>query len=397
MLGETLIMKIKNVECFVLLQSDMDSEACSSAQDNLVVRITTDTGIHGIGETDTSPWVARAMIEAPGTHIMSLGLKEMLIGQDPLETTALWQKLYTFSAMTGRRGVGVNAIGAIDMALWDIKGKAYGKPIWRLLGGSNRKSFTPYASLLPGATKTYEEYKKELIYRLVQAKKYGFQAAKLEVCLQGPYSHNGIQENNEKTIETVAACREAVGADMTLMVDVAYAWQDVYEALRVLKKIEPYDIYFIETPLPSDDLEGYSRLAALTPIRVAAGEWLTGRYEFKEWIEKGQLAVLQPDIGRVGGITEAKRVVEMAEDHGRLIVPHCWKSAIGIAASLHVCAGAPNAPFLEFLPAELSDSPIRKALTKNDFQLIDGRLPLPETAGLGIELNEEALVKFRVD
>ncbi len=390
-------MKIKNVECFVLLQSDMDSEACSSAQDNLVVRITTDTGIHGIGETDTSPWVARAMIEAPGTHIMSLGLKEMLIGQDPLETTALWQKLYTFSAMTGRRGVGVNAIGAIDMALWDIKGKAYGKPIWRLLGGSNRKSFTPYASLLPGATKTYEEYKKELIYRLVQAKKYGFQAAKLEVCLQGPYSHNGIQENNEKTIETVAACREAVGADMTLMVDVAYAWQDVYEALRVLKKIEPYDIYFIETPLPSDDLEGYSRLAALTPIRVAAGEWLTGRYEFKEWIEKGQLAVLQPDIGRVGGITEAKRVVEMAEDHGRLIVPHCWKSAIGIAASLHVCAGAPNAPFLEFLPAELSDSPIRKALTKNDFQLIDGRLPLPETAGLGIELNEEALVKFRVD
>lgn len=387
-------MKIRDIECIVLQQENADADACSSAQDNILVRIHTDNGIVGIGETDTSPWVAKAMIEAPSSHIMSLGLKEMLIGQDPLEITALWQRMYVFSAMTGRRGIGLNAIGALDMALWDIRGKAAGKPIWRLLGGSTRRAFTPYASLLPDGH-TFEEYKRVLIDRAKRAKAYGFKAGKMEVCLKGPYAHNGIQESDEAMIEVIAACREAVGPEMTLMVDVAYAWQDMYAALRVIKKIEKYDIFFLETPLPSDDLEGYDKLSRVSPIRLAAGEWLTGRHEFKDLIERGNLAVVQPDIGRVGGITEAKRVIEMAEDHGRLVAPHCWKSAIGIAASLHVCAGAPNAPYLEFLPAELSDSPIRKTLT-NDFTLVDGLLPLPETPGLGIEIKEEALERFRV-
>ncbi len=387
-------MKITDVECIVLLQQDMDKDACSSAQDDILVRIHTDKGISGIGETDTSPWVAKAMIEAPHSHNMSHSLKEILIGQDPLETTALWQRMYVNTAMTGRRGLGINAIGALDMALWDIRGKAAGQPIWRMLGGSVRRSFTPYASLLPSGH-TLQEYRDELVRRLVEAKAYGFTAAKLEICINGPYSHNELQERDEAIIEMVAACREAVGPDMVLMVDVAYAWQDVYAAIRVLKQIEKYDIFFIETPLPSDDLEGYAKLAELFPMRTAAGEWLTSRFEFKDLIERGRISVVQPDIGRVGGITEAKRVVEMAEDRGRLVVPHCWKSAIGIAASLHVCAGAPNAPFLEFLPADLSDSPIRKTLTK-DFVLVNGQLPLLDTPGLGIELNEEAVERFRV-
>jgi L-alanine-DL-glutamate epimerase-like enolase superfamily enzyme len=387
-------MKIIDVECIVLLQKDMDKDACSSAQDDILVRIHTDKGISGIGETDTSPYVAKAMIEAPHSHNMSQSLKEILIGQDPLQTTALWQKMYVNTAMTGRRGLGMNAIGALDMALWDIRGKAAGLPIWKLLGGSVRRGFTPYASLMPNGH-TLQEYKDGLVERLVEAKAYGFKAAKLEVCVNGPYSHNELQERDEAIVETVAACREAAGPEMVLMVDVAYAWQDVYAAIRVLKQIEKYDIFFIETPLPSDDLEGYAKLAALFPMRTAAGEWLTNRFEFKALIEQGNISVVQPDVGRVGGFTEAKRVIEMAEDHGKLAVPHCWKTAIGIAASLHVCAGAPNAPFLEFLPAALSDSPLRRELTK-DFQLVDGLLPLPDTPGLGIELNEEAVEKFRV-
>src|SRR5262249_38294320 len=156
----------------------------------------------------------------------------------------------------------------------------------------------------------------------VEAKAYGFKAAKLEVCVNGPYSHNELQERDEAIVETVAACREAAGPEMVLMVDVAYAWQDVYAAIRVLKQIEQYDTYFIETPLPSDDLEGYRKLSELFPMRTAAGEWLTNRFEFKALIEQGNISVVQPDVGRVGGFTEAKRVIEMAEDHGKLAVPH---------------------------------------------------------------------------
>ena len=142
-------MKIADIECFVLLVPDYRAEACSSAQDDLVVRITTDEGLVGIGETDTNPWVARAMVEAPGTHIMGLGLKEMLIGADPRDVEGLWERMYTGSAMTGRRGLGICAIGALDMALWDLRGKIEGKPTWSLLGGAAQKAVTPYASLLP--------------------------------------------------------------------------------------------------------------------------------------------------------------------------------------------------------------------------------------------------------
>ena len=151
-------MKITEIECFVLLAPDYDAEACSSAQDNIVVRIYTDEGVVGIGETDTNPWATKALIEAPGTHCMGLGLKEMLIGEDPLQVESLWEKLYIGSAMNGRRGLGICAIGALDMALWDIAGKFYGQPIYQLLGGAFQKRMRVYASvllyrLLPGRGK----------------------------------------------------------------------------------------------------------------------------------------------------------------------------------------------------------------------------------------------------
>ncbi len=373
---------------------DYDSKACSSAQDDIVVKVYTDEGIVGIGETDTNPWATKAYIEAPGTHCMALGFKEMLVGEDPMRTETLWDKMYVSTAMPGRRGLGICAIGAIDMALWDIKGKALGKPVWELLGGAKQSHIIPYASLLPNGN-TLETYASNLKEKLVEAKNQGFNAAKLEVCVNGPYSHAGLQEKDSEIINIVASCREAVGPDMTLMVDVAYCWNDWRTALQIIKELEQYDLYFMETPLRSDDLEGYASLADRSPIRIAAGEWLQTRFEFQDLIDRGHVHVAQPDVGRVGGLTEAKRVVELSVDRGRLIVPHCWKTGIGIAASLHLAATTSNCPFIEYLPAELSDSALRCELVKNELKMERGEIVLPKRPGLGIELNEAAIEKYK--
>ena len=389
-------MKITRIDCHVLLVPDFDSEACSSAQDDLVVVVHTDEGITGIGETDTNPWVARACIRATGTHCMGLGLEEMLIGEDPLRPEAIWQKLYSGSKMTGRRGALICAMGAIDMALWDIRGKALNQPIYQLLGGPVKESIVPYASLLPTGS-TVAEYSESLVAKAGEAQSRGYHAAKLEVCIKGPYSHNAIQGRDEEIVDIVAACRRAVGPDFTLMVDVAYCWSNAKEALRVLRRLEPYDLFFLETPIDIDDLEGHAFLHRQTPIRIAAGEWQNTHWEFLDLADRGKIDVLQPDIGRVGGFTEARKVGDIAADRGRLIVPHCWKSGIGIAASAHLSAATACCPFIEFLPGELSESPLRRELVAEELRMENGRIPLPERAGLGIELNYEALKKFEVD
>ena len=189
-------MKITRIDCHVLLVPEFHTEACSSAQDNLVVEIHTDEGIVGIGETDVNPWIAKACIKAMGTHIMGLGLEDMLIGEDPMQPEAIWQKLYSGSKMNGRRGAVICAIGAIDMALWDIKGKALGLPVYKLLGGAVKDSIVPYASLLPIGD-TLAEYRESLKAKLLQAQAFGFKAAKLEICINGPYTHNALQEHDD--------------------------------------------------------------------------------------------------------------------------------------------------------------------------------------------------------
>lgn len=388
-------MKIVRVDCHVLFDPDYDAAECSSAQDDLVVEIHTDEGLVGIGETDTNPWVARECIRARGTHCMALGLEEMLLGIDPLPVEAVWQKLYAGSKMTGRRGALICALGAIDMALWDIRGQAQGVPVYELLGGGVRPHITPYASLLPEG-KTLAAYRRSLLDKLRRARALGFRAAKLEVCINGPYRHNGLQEKDEEIVNLVAECREAAGSKMVLMVDVAYAWSDVDQALSVLERLEPYDLFFVETPLDIDDLDGYAALHAASPIRIAAGEWQNTHFEFVDLADRGQVDVLQPDVGRVGGFTEARKVCELAEARDRLIVPHCWKTAIGIAASAHLAAACSVCPYIEFLPAELSESPIRKSLVMDEPPLVDGTLPLPTRPGLGIELNRDALERYRV-
>lgn len=389
-------MKITGIDCHVLLVPDYDSDACSSAQDNLVVEIHTDADITGIGETDTNPWVARACIDARGTHIMGLGLRETLLGADPLQPQALWQRLYSGSKMTGRRGALICALGAIDMALWDIMGKALGVPVHTLLGGAVKQAITPYASLLPTGH-TLDEYRESLVAKLRGAQRLGFRAAKLEVCINGPYTHNALHESDAAIVEIVAACREAVGPQFVLMVDVAYAWPNARAALPVIERLAPYDIFFLETPIDIDDLDGYAYLHAHSPIPIAAGEWQNTHWEFLDLADRGRLDVLQPDVGRVGGFTEALKVAQIAADRGRLLVPHCWKTGIGIAASAHLAAATSCCPYIEFLPAALAESALRRELVADELTLRDGVLQIPSRPGLGVELNRDALERYRVE
>lgn len=389
-------MKIVGIDLHVLLIPDYDAGACSSAQDDLVVEIHTDEGITGVGETDTNPWVARECIRARGTHCMGIGLQEMLLGADPMRPEALWDVLYSGSKMTGRRGALICAMGAIDMALWDIKGQALGVPIASLLGGDPSKPVTPYASLLPTGT-TLDAYRDSLVEKSIRAKALGFRALKLEVCINGPYSHNGLQENDDEVVAIVAECRRAVGPDMVLMVDVAYAWPDPRTALGVIERLAPYDLFFVETPIDIDDLEGHAFLHERSPIPIAAGEWQNTHFEFLDLADRGKVDVLQPDLGRVGGFTEAAKVGRIAMERGRLVVPHCWKSGIGIAASAHLAASLDCCPYIEFMPIELAESPLRRELLTEDLTIADGTITLPKKPGLGITLNRDALEKYRVN
>jgi L-rhamnonate dehydratase len=307
----------------------------------------------------------------------------------------LWEKMYMGSLMTGRRGLGICAMGALDMAMWDIRGKALGQPCWKLLGGAKKEYITPYASLLP-AGRTLKDQHESLVSKARKAQMAGFRAAKLEVMVNGPYAHHGLDESNEAIVDMVAACRSAVGKEFVIMVDVCYCWSSAREALRVMKQLEPYDLYFMETPIRIDDMEGHRILANHSPIPIAAGEMLNTRFEFQELMDRGHIDVAQPDVGRVGGFTEAKRVCDMAADRGKLIVPHCWKTGIGIAASAHLAAATAHCPYIEFLPAHLSESVLRRELTVDELQLVDGKIPLPKEPGLGVQVNPDALRKYEV-
>jgi L-alanine-DL-glutamate epimerase-like enolase superfamily enzyme len=386
-------MRITDVRTHVLLDPAYDVGATSSAQDTVVVEIETDEGLVGIGETDLNAWIARACIEAPGTHTMDRGLRAMLLGRDPLDVEAIWQELYVGTAMTGRRGALINAIGAIDIALWDIAGKAAGVPAWRLLGEQAHDALTPYASLQPEVT-SLDAYVTSMAAWATRARELGFTAAKLEATFDGPYAHKGLHGPDEWIVEVVRAVRDAAGPEMTLMVDVQYAFDSVERALAAAEAIAPYDIFFLETPLWVDDLAGYAELARRSPVRIAQGEWLTTRFEFQSLIEGGCVQVAQPDIGRVGGLTEARRVARMAAEHDLLVVPHAWKTGISVAVAAHLAMVTPHMPFFEFLPAELCESRLRKELVQDELVYRDGRLAVPGRPGLGFELNRDALEEF---
>jgi L-alanine-DL-glutamate epimerase-like enolase superfamily enzyme len=394
--GQTPRLSISDVTCHVLLAPDYDPTFTSSAQDSLLVVVTTEDGQTGIGECDVNPWMARSCIEAPGTHTMGLSMKEMLIGSDPFQIGAIWQRLYRGSAMNGRRGVVIHALSAIEMALWDLCGKATGLPVHALLGGAQRDHITPYASLQP-AGGSFETYRDALVASAVAAKAHGFRAMKTEVTMNGPYAHAGLRESYDRHSQVVAAVRAAVGPDITLMVDVQYLWDDAASCLAVVRDWKEFDLFFLETPIWSDYIDEYRKLVERAPMRIASGEWLATRWEFAQLADDGALQVLQPDVGRVGGIGEAKVVCDMAGERGRLIVPHCWKTGVSISATAHLAFTVPHCPFIEYLPPRLCHERLRRELAREELELAsDGTIPLPTRPGLGVEVDWDVVRRYSV-
>ncbi|MFL5260328.1 MAG: mandelate racemase/muconate lactonizing enzyme family protein [Hyphomicrobiales bacterium] len=388
-------MKIASIDVHVLVAPDMDESKTSSAQDSLIVLVHTDEGVTGVGESDVNPWMAKACITASGTHTMGLSLTDMLIGADPMDIGALWERMYKGSAMNGRRGLVVHAIGAIDMALWDLKGKALDKPVFELLGGLKQPQVRPYASLLPNGD-SFQSYRDALVESAVRAKDLGFRAMKAEVIMNGPYSHSHMRESYDRHTELVADVRKALGPEPTLMVDVGYLWPDARTCLDVIRDWKEFDLFFVETPVWSDDTDELRRVCEEAPMKIAVGEWLATRHEFRELMDDGRVHVAQPDVGRVGGVSEAKIVCDMAAERGITIVPHCWKTGISISATAHLAFNTPHCAFIEYLPRELCVETLRKEIAYEDFTMTDGALSPPTRPGLSVEIDMDALRRYTV-
>ncbi|MFN8592567.1 MAG: mandelate racemase/muconate lactonizing enzyme family protein [Thermomicrobiales bacterium] len=389
-------LTITDVECHVLLAPDFDPGFTSSAQDSLVVVIHTDGGVTGVGECDANPWMAKACLEAPGTHTMGRSIRDLLIGADPFQIGALWREAYLGSAMNGRRGMVIHALSAVDMALWDLCGKAVALPVHALLGGATRDRITPYASLLPVGN-SFAVYRDALCEAAARAVELGFRAVKAEIIMNGPYAHDGMRESDERHTAVLAAVRETIGPDITLMVDVGYLWDDAETCLATIRDWAEFNCFFLETPLWSDNVHEIAQLAAEAPMPIAYGEWLATRFEFAEAMDVAHIQIAQPDVGRVGGIGEAKIVCDMAKARGVTIVPHCWKTGIAVSATAHLAFVTDHCAFIEFLPRQLCHERLRRELAYEELVLDpDGTIPLPQKPGLGVEIDWDAVRRYTV-
>ena len=345
--------------------------------DVLVVRIETDAGITGIGEVTSQSYVCKACFEAPGSAARRHGLTSILIGEDPLDPERLWEKMYYETNRYGRRGAAIHAISGADVALWDILGKAEGKPIYELFGGAQRTTVRAYASVLFGDTPDdTAALARQFVDLGLTAAKFGW----------GPFGTDAKTD-----LAHVEAARDALGSKRDLMVDAGHAW-DVSTSLERAHMLAPLNISWLEEPLSQDDREGYAELCPVSPIPIAAGEGDVTHYDFADLIDRG-LHVVQPDVAFCGGLTVCRRVSEMCQRYDRRPVPHCFSTGINLSASLHWMASIPNGDLVEYC---LRPSPLMRKLVKNLPPLVDGRVPVPAGPGLGIELDEEVVRQFRV-
>jgi L-alanine-DL-glutamate epimerase-like enolase superfamily enzyme len=322
-------------------------------------------------------------------------MRDMLVGADPFDIAGIWDRMYKGTAMNGRRGVVIHAMGAIDMALWDLKGKALGQPVHALLGGAVKTEVVPYASLLPKGN-SFAAYRDALVEAAVRSRDLGFRAVKAEILMNGPYTHEGMRESYDRHTDVVAAVRKAIGPDVVLMVDVGYLWPDAASCLEVVRDWAEFDIFFLETPVWSDDVDELRKVRDGAPMKVAAGEWLATRYEFRELMDVGGVQVAQPDVGRVGGLSEARIFCDMAAARGVTIVPHCWKTAISLSATAHLAFATANCAYIEYLPPQLCVETLRRELAFEELDLVNGCIPLSQKPGLGIDLNHAALKAYTV-
>jgi L-alanine-DL-glutamate epimerase-like enolase superfamily enzyme len=387
-------MKITKVEALYLRQTVV-KEQCDSGQDALVVRIETDAGITGLGEVDSAPMAVKHAIEGPFSHTTATGLANVILGEDPFETEYLWHKMYRANIYAGRRGVGFHAMSGIDMALWDIKGKALGQPVWKLLGGGFHREEKPvgqqanrpwkngavrcYASTLWGPT---PEETEALASRI---RDQGFTAAK--------FGWDPMGRDEKTDIALVRSARKGLGEDLDLCIDAGLCY-DAKTAIQRARSFEEYRPFWFEEPLRPDDYDGYRKLSEASPLRIAAGEEESGRAGFVELMDRGKVDLIQVDLTRCGGFTEAIKIAALAWDRGLPVANHGFTTYINVAAALHWLASVPNALICEFVTEE--ETNLREAVTRQTIRAVDGYVQIPDAPGLGIELDPDAVAKFRV-
>jgi L-rhamnonate dehydratase len=371
-------LKIKDIEAIYLRLAELKIQ-CDSGQDALIVKVTTDSGIVGYGEVDSSPMAVKGAIDGPFSHTTTTGLKHVLIGEDPFQTEYLWHKMYRANIYSGRRGIAIHAMSGIDLALWDIKGKALGLPVWRLLGGGFTGSLRAYASSLFGATPAETgERARKFVARGFTAVKFGWD----------PMGRDAATD-----VALVREARAGLGPDPDLMIDAGLVF-DAKTAIQRARAFEPYNLFWFEEPLLPDDYRGYAKLSAASPLRIAAGEEESERRSFLQLMDVGKIDVVQVDLTRCGGFTEGMKIASLAADRGLPVVNHGFTTYLNVAAALHYLASIPNTlDLLEFVEEE--GTTLRHHIS-SPVQAVDGRVAVPDAPGLGIEINEEGLQKYRV-
>ncbi len=333
----------------------------------LLVQVDTDEGITGIGSCSGNGATIEVMIERV--------LKPLLVGKNPLPIEELWETSY-FSSVAkefGSRGLGVVALSGVDIALWDILGKAKGEPVFKLLGGGVREQIPVYATAL------YPEEPAEVVKKALAFKQRGFRAAKIKVGL-----------HLARDIEIVRAVRAGVGKDFTLMTDANQGYT-LKVALKAAEAFAACGAAFLEEPLFVEDIAGHASLKARGNMPIALGENLHTRYAFENFIVRRAVDVLQPDVARAGGISEVVQIAALAASHGLSVSFHTWGDAVALAASLHLAVALKNSGIMEL---DCTENPLRGELLKESIEARDGFMQPPKGPGLGIELDPSALKRF---
>jgi D-galactarolactone cycloisomerase len=366
-------MKIREVRAFGLRgatpEGGWSNELRPDDCVHTLVIVRTDAGLAGVGSVFTSDHLVLAALRV---------LEPLYRGESALEPERVSEKLHQHTFWQGRGGAITHAISGVDIALWDLLGKATGQPIGRLLGGRHRERVRPYASVLMREPS-------ELAEELLALRERGFRAFKMG---WGPFG----RESHAVDEAIVRAARDAVGDGCQLMVDAGGSdahWGNRYKwALRTAHMLAQYEVAWFEEPLHPDALDEYVLLRRAAPLPIAGGEVLTRRQAFLPWLRAGAFDIVQPDVTKVGGISEERRIAYMAEEHGARFIPHGWNTAVGLAADLQLASAFADTDLVEYM----TGSPYIDDLPAGGWSLdADGMLAIPAGPGLGITLDPEAL------
>ena len=346
----------------------------------LVVEIRTDTGLIGWGDCYGPAAVNRSIIDSV--------FKAVLMGRDPFDVEVLWEELYNKIKDYGLSGFSISSISGIDIALWDIIGKAVNQPIHKLIGGAFRTQLQAYATGL--YFKDMNRLNEEAVEEAKGYVAQGFKAIKMKIGLG----------SMTKDIDRVAAVRDAIGPDVQLMVDANHCF-NVPQAIAIGRELQKLDIHWFEEPISPEDLDGYVEVTAKLDMAIAGGENEFTKFGFRRILERRAMDIVQPDVCAAGGITECKKIAALAQASSIQCVPHAWGTAIGLSATMHYLASLPFTPpclvpVPPMLEYEQTFNPFRDELTSADLRHKGGFVTVPNGPGLGIEINREVLERYKV-